>query len=83
MTEFDVHELVIISIDSMDEHFCVPAAWVNFVRNVTHLTKGLDYDTHVTMLNLELVEWAGCRHKVDTVLFPDAEHLTAFVLAWS
>jgi hypothetical protein len=86
MTEFDVYELRITT----DEEFDIPVVWFNFQMHVNSLSKRLDYLTHATpfdvrmaILNQELVKWKGSRHKVGKISFPDAEHLTAFVLAWS
>ena len=79
MTESVVHELRITT----DAEFDVPRVWFNFVMHVNSLSKNLDYHAHVIMLNHELVKWKGSRHKVGKISFPDAESLTAFVLAWS
>ena len=86
MMEFVVHELIITT----NSEFEVPAVWFNFQMHVNYLFKNLNYPTHSTpfdvrmdILNQELVKWKGTRHKVGKISFPDAEHLTAFVLAWS
>ena len=79
MTESAVHELRITT----DSEFDIPQVWFNFVMHVNNLSQGSDYHTYYPMINQELVKWQGSRHKVGYISFPDAEHLTAFVLAWS
>ncbi len=76
----DSHELGITT----DAGYAATEVWVNFKLHVTGLSKErLDYDSYVAAVNQELVKWQGSRDKVGKISFPDAEHLTAFVLAWS
>ena len=79
MMEYAVHELRITTDSELD----TSQAWFNFVMHVYSLSEGSDYQTYYPMLNQELAKWQGSRHKVECISFPDAEHLTAFVLAWS
>ena len=79
MSECAVYEIRITT----DEEFEVPKVWFNFVMHVNGLSKNLDYDTHLSMLAQELAKWNGSRPNMSKISFPDAESLTAFVLAWS
>jgi len=86
MMEYAVHELIITT----NSEFEVPAVWFNFQMHVNDLSKILNYFTHATpfdvrmaIVDQELAKWQGSRHKVGKISFPDAESLTAFVLAWS
>lgn len=82
MMESTVYEMV-ISTDDAISGFSV---WLNFTKHVNSVSKNLDYDTYVSMIDKELLKWKGSRRQLGwptKISFPDEESLVAFQLAWS